>query len=331
MMDAASAYGGKRVLVTGADGFIGSHLAEALVGAGARVSVLLRATSTSAGCPRPFRRIARGPECFERIAFGDIAAPETVEAIRSCAPEIVFHLAAAAWVNYSFDHPDEVFRTNAVGTLRVLEACRALPALHRVVIVSSSEVYGTRQAAAIDEDHPLMPTSPYAASKAAADRLAHAWHVTWSLPATIVRPFNTYGPRHTYDVIPKFIELALRGAPLTIHGDGKQERDFSYVDDTVRGLLLAGRAEGAAGEVVNLGTGTAHSIRHVAERIVALAGSDSPIVHGAPRPAEVRSLLCNCSKAWRLLGHRAGVTLDEGLSRNIAWARSATPGGVATT
>ncbi len=225
----------------------------------------------------------------------------------------------------SFEQPAEVFAVNATGTLHVLEAARRITKLERLVVTSSSEVYGTaRDDRPIDEEHPLLPTSPYAASKLAADRLAYSYRVTFGIPISIIRPFNTYGPRHTYDVIPKFIKLALAGQDLMVHGSGEQCRDFTYVDDTVRAFLLMGTHPAAVGEVVNFGSGKSHSIRHVAERIVALSDSKSRIVHDESRLAEVRHLLCDASKARRLFEWEATVPLDEGLARNIAWERQRT-------
>jgi len=317
------------VLVTGGDGFIGSHLVEALVGGGARVSVLVRAASGTAGTDRPFKRIRHGPAEFEEVLFGDVASSDVPERIERLNPDYVFHLAASAWVNHSFSCPDEVFRTNATGTLRVLEGARRATSLKRLVVTSSSEVYGSRQSERIDEHHPLMPTSPYGASKVAADRLAWAWHVTWGIPLAILRPFNTYGPRHTYDVIPKFIRRALRGEPLTIYGSGLQERDFSYVSDTVRGFLMAGLAGNAEGEVFNLGSGSAWNILELAKHIISLSKSASEIAFVEKRAAEVDSLICDGGKALSQLGYRTKVSMEEGLARNIEWEREYALSGMA--
>ena len=318
----ASCFRDRRVLVTGGDGFIGSHLAETLLEAGARVGLFVRG-SARLGCGSwAFRGIEASPDRFARIIAADIASPDAENLIGEFDPEIVFHLAAVAYVDYSFDKPAEVFRTNAVGTLNVLETARRLRNLDRVVVVSSSEVYGPCLTERIAEDHPLNPTSPYAASKAAADRLAFSYYKTYGLPVAIVRPFNTYGPRHTYDAVPKFVRLALRGEPLTIYGDGAQERDLTYVRDTVRAMLLAGGRGEAVGEAVNSGTGEAVSILELARRIVRIAGSSSAIVHTKARKAEVSCLRADIGKAARLLGFHPEVSLDEGLAMTIAWERA---------
>jgi nucleoside-diphosphate-sugar epimerase len=222
----------------------------------------------------------------------------------------------------SFEHPREVIESNFWGTINVLEAVRGLPKTRRVVCTSSSEIYGTAHYAPIDEDHPLNPSSPYAASKAAADRAAYAYFNTYHLPIAIIRPFNTYGPRHTYDVIPKFIRLALEGKPLTLHGNGLQTRDFTYVDDMVEAFLVMGRHEKAVGRAVNFGTGKDVSIKKTAESIKRISQSRSPIVHIAHRVSEVHRLVCDNRLAKRLFGWKPRVTLEAGLKANIAWARA---------
>jgi dTDP-glucose 4,6-dehydratase len=313
---------GKRVLVTGADGFVGSHLTEALLERGAKVIAFTRGTSTNGTSQLGLRNLAHVARQIEVIA-GNIASAESISLITDARPDVILHLAAEAYVPRSFDQPAEVFAVNANGTLHVLEAARRMPKLERVVCTSSSEVYGTADSdAPIDEEHPLRPTSPYAASKAAADRLAYSYRVTFGMPVAIIRPFNTYGPRHTYDVIPKFIRLALRGEDLTVHGTGLQSRDFTYVEDTVQGFLLMGSHPNAIGEVVNFGSGTTHTIKSTAERIVALSGSKSRIVYDGTRPAEVRCLLADPSKARRLFGWEPRVDFETGLMRNIEWERA---------
>lgn len=317
----SDAYRGLRVVVTGADGFIGSHLTETLLQLGARVIPFVRGSARLGSGSWNFRCLETPPDEFEAILCGDIASPDSMLRIVDCAPDIVFHLAAVAYVDYSFRCPAEVFHVNAGGTVNLLEAVRRIPGLRRVVVTSSSEVYGTCQTDAIDESHPLNPTSPYAASKAAADRMAWAYRTTFGLPVVILRPFNTYGPRHTYDVIPKFICLALQGQPLTVHGDGFQSRDFSYVTDTVYGFLLAGSKPEAEGGVFNLGTGRDVSIGQLAQTIVRLSESDSEIVYDSDRPAEVRKLRADATRARATLGFTPHHSLEEGLRKNIEWER----------
>jgi len=313
----------KRVLVTGADGFIGSHLVEELLRRGARVTAFTRSTSRHGTSQIELKHLNSVAGQLQRVIAGSVSSPETTRLIEDAAPQVIMHLAAEAYVPRSFQHPEEVFAVNATGTLYVLEAARRLPQLERLLVTSSSEVYGTALGDhAIDESHPLNPTSPYAASKAAADRLAYSYRNTWNMPIAIIRPFNCYGPRHVYDVIPKFIKLALEGEDLTVYGTGGQRRDFTYVTDIVRGFLLMGSNPKAIGEVVNFGSGVSHSIAYTAERIVALAESKSRIVNDRARPAEVHHLLCDASKANRLFGWKPEVELEEGLKRNIAWMRA---------
>lgn len=323
MSDLDSSWRGKRVLLTGADGFMGSHLCEALVARGARVTAFTRGTSQHGTSQLGLRNIAHLTGELEGVIAGNLTQAETTRIIRDAGPQVIMHLAAEAYVPKSFDQPGEVFAVNGNGTLYVLEAARALPGLERCVVTSSSEVYGTAvDDRPIDEDHPLNPTSPYAASKVATDRLAYSYRVTFGLPIAIIRPFNTFGPRHVYDVIPKFIKLALAGEDLTVHGDGSQGRDFSYVDDTVRGFLLMGAHPAAVGAVVNFGNGRSHSIQHTAERIIALSGSKSRIVHTEHRLAEVKLLLCDNRRAAQLFGWRPEVSFDDGLRKNIDWERA---------
>lgn len=319
--DDARAWAGRRVLVTGADGFLGSHLTERLLSLGATVAVLVRPSSVVGTVGHALRNLSGVKDHLDHIIASDVAGSDATAAVLDWQPERILHLAADAYVDRSFDHPGEVLRSNLDGTLRVLEAARRCSRLERVVVTSSSEIYGDAQTPAIDETHPLAPTSPYAASKLAADRLAYAYHRTYGLPVAIIRPFNTFGPRHPYDVIPKLVARALRGEPLVIHGSGEQSRDFSYVDDMVEAFLLMGDHPAALGRAVNFGTGIATPIRALVERIVALTGSRSPIEHGPARVAEVSRLCCDHGLATRLFGWRPRVGLDEGLVRSIAWAR----------
>lgn len=319
--DDARAWAGRRVLVTGADGFLGSHLTERLLSLGATVAVLVRPSSVVGTVGHALRNLGEVKARLDRIIAADVAGSDATAAILDWQPERILHLAAEAYVDRSFEHPGEVLRSNLDGTLRVLEAARRCPRLERVVVTSSSEIYGDAQTPAIDEAHPLEPTSPYAASKLAADRLAYAYRRTYGAPVAIIRPFNTFGPRHPYDVIPKLIARALRGDPLTVHGSGEQSRDFTYVDDMVEAFVIMGEHPAAIGRTVNFGTGIATTIRTLAERIVALTGSRSPIEHGPVRTAEVSRLCCDHGLATRLFGWRPRVSLDEGLVRSIAWAR----------
>lgn len=312
---------GKKVLVTGADGFMGSHLTEKLVSLGAKVSVLVRGSSISGTYKYELKNIPHLKKDLQQIIAVNIASPDTTTLIKKNKPEVILHLAADAYVPYSFDHPFEVMATNLHGTLNVLHAAMKLSNLERVVCTSSSEIYGTALTPAISETHGLNPTSPYAASKVAADRFAFSYYLTYGLPVAIIRPFNTFGPRHTYDVIPKFIDLALKGKPLTVYGSGKQSRDFTYVDDMVRAFLVMGSHPKAVGQSVNFGTGTDISVNKTAELIVKHCGTKTQIVHIKQRLAEVHKLRCNPALAKKLFGWEAEVSFEEGLKKNIEWHR----------
>jgi len=313
---------GRKVLVTGADGFMGSHLAERLLKEGARVSVYVRGNSITGTIRHALKNLSAVEKALADILTGNIASADAIRLIRKNRPEVIFHLAADAYVPNSFEHPREVMESNLIGTMSVLEAALGLKGIRRIVSTSSSEIYGTAQYAPIDEDHPLNPSSPYAASKVAADRLAYAFWNTYHLPVAIIRPFNTFGPRHTYDVIPKFIDLALAGKPLTVYGDGSQSRDFTYVDDMVEAFLIMGRDREAVGRTVNFGTGRDVSVQRTAELVKKFTGTPSPIVHLRKRTSEVQRLVCDYGLARRFFGWRPRVSFEEGLRRNIAWARS---------
>ncbi len=311
---------GKRVLVTGAAGFIGSHLTDAIVAKGEEVSVFIKWDSGSR--PQLIDNLQHSIGKIKNILKGDLASEDTIKTIKANNPEIIFHLAAEAYVNYSFDHPLEVLKANLLGTLNVLHAAMDLKEVQQVVCTSSSEVYGTAQKESIDEMHPLNPTSPYAASKAAADRYCYAYWKTYGLPVAIIRPFNTYGPRHTYDVIPKFIDLALRNEPLTIYGSGEQSRDFTFVSDMVEAFMLMGSRKEAIGRAVNFGNGRDYSINFIAEKIKELSKSKSKIVHVEKRLAEVQRLICDYGLAKKLFGWKPMVSIEEGLQRNIEWEKN---------
>jgi dTDP-glucose 4,6-dehydratase len=319
-IDLNDAYAGRHVLVTGAAGFIGSHLVERLLGLGADVTAFVRYTS------RPSSEVGHidlAPlnSRVRAVVTGDLAAPSAVDEIEKLGVEVVFHLAADAWVTRSLVSPVDVVTNNVQSTLHVLHAARRSERIRRVVITSSSEIYGSAQTARVAESHPLEPTSPYAASKVACDRLASAWHTTFGTPVAIIRPFNTYGPRHVYDVIPKFIRAALRGDPITIHGTGEQSRDFTYVTDMVEAFLLMGAHPDAVGRAVNFGSGTEVTVAELAKQICAEARTDSAVVHVEDRPGQVHRLCCDRSLAAELFGWQPTVSLSEGIARNVEWAR----------
>ena len=310
---------GKHVLVTGADGFMGSHLCEKLLSFGAKVSIFVRYVSHPPIEDLKFRNVGHIQDKFENIIRGNMGCSESTKLIRQNNPEVIFHLAADAYVPHSFTHPLEVVESNINATINVLEAARELD-VNQVVCTSSSEMYGPCDGP-INEDYPMYPTSPYAASKLAADRMAYAYYNTYGVPVSIIRPFNTYGPRHTYDVIPKFIRLALQDKPLTIYGDGEQTRDLSYVTDMIEGFLLMGSEKKAIGEAVNFGTGKDIKIIDIAKKIIEYSGSKSKIVNLKPRTSEVSKLLVDYSKAKKLFGWEPKIFIDEGLKLNIEWIK----------
>ena len=312
---------GKRVLITGADGFIGSHLTEELLRREADVSVFIKGDSQNTFRKSRLGNLDGAQDNLKHIIKGNIGSEDCKDQIKGNKPQVIMHLAAEAYVPFSFDHPLETLKTNLIGTLNVLHAAMDLKEVEQIVCTSSSEVYGTAQTDKITELHPLNPTSPYAASKAAADRYCFSYWKTYGLPVSIIRPFNTYGPRHTYDVIPKFIQLALENKPLTIYGDGKQSRDFTYVTDTVEGFLLMASRKEAVGQAVNFGNGKDYTINQTAELIKNLSGSKSEIVHVEERKAEVNKLICDYSLAKKLFGWEPKVSLEEGLRRNIEWEK----------
>jgi NAD dependent epimerase/dehydratase len=307
-----------RVVVTGAGGFIGSHLVERLLELGADVTAFVRYTSRGdAGGLGLIGKTARPP----RIVAGEVREPDTVRRLVR-GSDVVFHLAALVGIPYSYVHPDEVVEVNTVGTLNVLSAAREA-GTKRVVAASTSEVYGSALRVPIDEEHPRQPQSPYSASKIASDAIALSFHRAFDLPVAVVRPFNTYGPRQSdRAIIPTIISQALARRRIRI-GSPAPTRDFTYVTDTVEGLLRAGEREAALGEEINLGTGREISIGELAKCLAAMAGPDVTISHEAervrPAKSEVMRLVADNAKARRLLEWEPRVPLDEGLRKTMAW------------
>jgi len=312
-------WGGKRVLVTGAGGFIGSHLVEELVRAGASVRGFVRYNSRNDyGWLEDV-----APEVLAEVEIfrGDLANPEAVTGGVE-GRELVLHVGALIPIPYSYKHPREYVEANVVGTLNVLEAARRAE-VSRIVHTSTSEAYGTAQYVPIDELHPLNAQSPYAATKIGADQLALSYWQSFASPVVVVRPFNTYGPRQTARaVIPTIVAQALTGAIVSL-GSVTPTRDFLYVRDTALGMMRCAEVEAIEGETINLGTGVEISIADLAARIFALVGVDAEIETGAerlrPPESEVERLLADVSKAARLLDWRSTVTLDEGLASVIEW------------
>jgi NAD dependent epimerase/dehydratase len=315
----AQRWSGRRLLVTGAAGFIGSHLTEALVRAGASVRAFVRYNSRG-DCgwlelcePEVFRSI----EVFR----GDLANPEAVTGAMT-GQHAVLHLGALVPIPYSYRHPREFVTANVTATLNILEAARRLE-VDRVVHTSTSEVYGTAMTVPIGEQHPLHPQSPYAATKVAADQLALSYHRSFDTPVVIARPFNTYGPRQSARaVIPTIVAQALSRELIEL-GATHPTRDFLHVEDTVGGIMRCATAEGIEGEVINLGTGVEVSIAQVVDHVLRLLEREVPVALDAdrlrPAESEVERLLADPAKAKALIGWEPEVDLVEGLRRTIDW------------
>jgi NAD dependent epimerase/dehydratase len=312
----------RTVLVTGAGGFIGSQLVEALLDGGAQVRAFVRYNSR--GDPGLLRLLPREMTSRVELIPGDMRDPQAIQTVvKGC--EFVFHLGALISIPYSYAHPAEVAETNFMGTLNVLLACREF-GVKRLIHTSTSEVYGTALHVPMDEDHPLQGQSPYSASKIGADKLAESFYCTYDLPVTTVRPFNTFGPRQSARaVIPTVITQALTMS--TIHlGNLDARRDFTYVDDTVSGFLKAAETEGAEGKTFNLGTGREISIGELARLVIQKVSRPVQIVVDPerlrPEKSEVQCLLSDNSLAKRLLGWQPMVPFEQGLENTIAWVSS---------
>ena len=309
------------MLVTGAAGFIGSHLVERLLAEGAKVRAFVHYNSRNHWghledlLPHQRQEVA--------IISGDLRDGRRVDEAVSGA-DTVFHLGALIAIPYSYVAPQDVVMTNVVGTLNVLEAARR-HGTSRVVHTSTSEVYGTAQQVPIDERHPLVGQSPYAASKIGADQIALSYRMSFQLPVAIARPFNTYGPRQSARaVIPAIIVQALT-QPHVMLGATFPTRDLNYVADTVDGFLKIAETDAAIGEVINLGTGREVSVGDVAATIIRLVGRDIPVVFDAnrvrPDASEVERLVADATKAKRLVGWEPRHTIDDGLRATIDWIR----------
>jgi NAD dependent epimerase/dehydratase len=315
---------GRRVLVTGADGFIGSHLVERLVSAGAEVRAFVFYNSWNsigwlADTPKSVR------DAIE-IMPGDVRDDSRVAAAVS-GRDYVFHLASLIAIPYSYEAPRAYVDTNMVGALNVLQAARGSDTLVRLTHISTSEVYGTAQRVPIDEDHPLVGQSPYSATKIGADALAESFHRSFGVPVVIARPFNTFGPRQTARaVIPTIASQILAGATSLKLGALTPTRDFNFATDTADGMIALALCAAAEGRVVNIGSGEEWSIGETARMLMEICGVDLPIEteEGLLRPekSEVNRLLAENRQIAALTGWKSAVPFREGLARTVEWIRA---------
>jgi len=313
-------WNGKKVLVTGADGFIGSHMVEALLKEGARVRAFVFYNSFGhwGWLDEIDRSALRDIEVFP----GDIRDGRLVaEAVKG--REIVFHLCSLIAIPYSYRAPESYVQTNIGGALNVLNACRN-EGIGRLVHTSTSEVYGTARYVPIDEQHPLQGQSPYSASKIGADMLAESFSRAFGLPVTTVRPFNTYGPRQSARaVIPTILSQLHRREKTIKLGAVSPTRDFNFVADTVAGFLAVARSEKAVGHVVNLGSGKDISIGDLAETIMRITGLRADIVCESerlrPAQSEVNRLLCDATRAREWASWEPRHSLEDGLLETSQW------------
>ena len=322
MAPSLASYTGKPVVVTGADGFIGSHLTEALVKAGAKVRALCIYNSLGSrgwldGLPA---------EVADQIEFvlGDVRDARFVDSLCE-GRAIVFHLAALIAIPYSYKAPESFIDTNVKGTMNVLEAVRR-HGCERLVSTSTSEVYGTPATLPIRETHPLQGQSPYSASKIAADKMCEAYHCSFEVPVVTLRPFNTYGPRQSARaVLPTMLEQLIRGRKEITLGALAPKRDLTFVSDTVDGFLRAGLTKGIEGDTIQLGTGRSVSIGDLFEIAKRVTGSDATVKQAEerlrPNKSEVMVLESDPAYAKERLDWTPQISLEEGISRTVDWMR----------
>jgi NAD dependent epimerase/dehydratase len=312
----------KKILITGADGFIGSHLTEELVRRGfdVRAFVLYNSFNSWGWLDHSEQEIKKNVEIFA----GDVHDPHRVrQAIKGC--DIVFHLAALISIPYSYHSPDTFIDTNVKGTLNIVQAAREL-GTSKVIHTSTSEVYGTARFVPITEDHPLQGQSPYSASKIGADKIAMSFYHAFNTPVTIVRPFNTYGPRQSARaVIPTIITQLLNGATEISLGSIHPTRDFNYVKDTVNGFIAIAETQATIGEEINIASQQEISIGQLAREIIDQINPTARIVSEdirvRPEKSEVERLLGSNEKIRRLTGWQPAYTLQQGIRETVEWFR----------
>jgi len=307
-----------KVLVTGADGFIGSHLTEALLKDGYRVKALSQYNSFNYwGWLEDIE-----PSSNLEIVCGDVRDPNFCREI-SKDIDVIFHLAALIAIPYSYIAPESYIETNVKGTLNICQSAKDNK-VKRILVTSTSEVYGTARYVPIDEKHPLQPQSPYSASKIGADAIAMSFYNAFKLPLTIVRPFNTYGPRQSARaVIPTIITQIASGVKEIKLGDTSPTRDFNYVEDICRGFILLSKCDKAIGETVNIGSNYEISIKETFELIKDIMQSDVKLITDEqrirPEKSEVFRLWCDNRKIKALTGFEPKYSIKEGLEKTVEW------------
>lgn len=319
---AASFWSDRPVLVTGAGGFIGSHLVEELLNLKARVRAFVRYNSRLD--PGLLKVLPADLLSGCEIVFGDLRDPDALD--KACSDvDTVFHLGALIGIPYSYIHPREVVDTNVTGTLNVMMGAQR-HGVNKIVHTSTSEVYGTALYTPIDEQHPLQGQSPYSASKIGADKLAQSFYTTFNLPVATIRPFNTFGPRQSARaVIPTVITQALTQDSVRL-GSLEPRRDFTFVTDTVDAFLRIAAAPQAIGQEINIGSDAEISVGELASKIIALIGRNPQVICDAqrirPERSEVQLLWADARKADELVGWRPHVSFDDGLQRTIDWVKA---------
>ena len=309
----------KSVLVTGAGGFIGSHLTEHLVELDTTVKAFVRYNSRNDW--GLLELLPKHTLDKIEVIMGDL---RDIDAIRHAAEEVdvIFHLGSLIAIPYSYIHPRETIETNILGALNVLTAAKE-NSIEKIVHTSTSEVYGTARYVPIDEDHPLQGQSPYSASKIGADKIAESFYRSFDLPIAIIRPFNTYGPRQSARaVIPTIITQALTKEKIFL-GSLHPTRDYTYVKDVTEAFIKVAESPKSVGEVINIGSNSEISIGDLANKIISLTGKNAKIVTDSPRirppKSEVERLWCDNTKAMELLKWEPKTSLDEGLKKTIEW------------
>ena len=312
----------RTTLVTGGAGFIGSNFVERFFDHHPDERLVVLDVLTYAANPENIPERIRNDVRF-KLVVGDIRDRPLVESLVSSSDRVV-HFAAESHMTRSIADDLPFFETDVIGTQSIASAvAKYASRIERFVHISTSEVYGSCVSFPMDEEHPLLPCTPYAAAKAGADRLVYAYRETYNIPTVIIRPFNNYGPKqHLEKVVPRFVTSALLGEPLTIHGDGLMTRDWVYVTDTCEAVLAALQSNEALGHVINVGTGVDTSILEIAQRILDCVGESARLIaHGPPRPGQVDRHISSVQKSYKLLGWGSKVNLDTGIETTVDWYR----------